>query len=94
MRETVETVGYKSVIDLGRSAPIPFPHTLGDYPTKILPQVMRAFIERFSHSGEVVLDPFCGGGTVAVECALSQRRSINIDVNPRALQVARENWTH
>ncbi len=92
-----DRVGYKSVIDLGREAAVPFPHNLFDYPTKILPQVMGEFVERLSNAGEVVLDPFAGGGTIAVECALRQRRSINVDINPvdinpYALQVAQKNW--
>lgn len=82
-----ERIGYKSVIDLGREATVPFPHNLYDYPTKILPQVMGEFVERLSSVGEVVLDPFAGGGTVAVECALRQRRSISIDINPTALEI-------
>jgi len=56
-----ERVGYKSVIDMGREATVPFPHNLCDYPTKILPQVMGEFVERLSAAGEVVLDPFAGG---------------------------------
>lgn len=83
-----ERVGYKSVIDLGREATVPFPHNLYDYPTKILPQVMGEFVERLSAEGEIVLDPFSGGGTVAIECALRRRRSINIDINPHALEIA------
>jgi DNA modification methylase len=70
-----ERVGYKSVIDMGREATVPFPHNLCDYPTKILPQVMGEFVERLSAAGEVVLDPFAGGGTVAVECALRHQGS-------------------
>ena len=85
-----ERIGYKSVIDLGREATVPFPHNLYDYPTKILPQVMGEFVERLSSVGEVVLDPFAGGGTVAVECALRQRRSISIDINPTALEITRK----
>jgi len=83
-------VGYKSVIDMGREASISFPHNLCDYPTKILPQVMGEFVERLSAPGELVLDPFAGSGTVAVECALRQRRSINIDINPYALEVSQK----
>ncbi len=83
-------IGYKSVIDLGRSAQVPFPHNIAEYPTKILPQAMGAFMERLSSPDELVLDPFCGGGTVAVECALQKRRSINIDINPQALTIARQ----
>lgn len=83
-------IGYKSVIDLGRETQVPFPHNLYDYPTKILPQVMGEFIERLSEVGEVVLDPFAGSGTVAVECALRHRASINVDVNPRAIEIAQQ----
>jgi len=88
--ESQDKVGYKSVIDLGRETIVPFPHNLYDYPTKILPQVMGEFVERLSNTGDVVLDPFAGGGPIAVECALRQRRSINIDINPYALQVAQK----
>ncbi len=83
-------VGYKSVIDLGREATVPFPHNVADYPTKILPQVMGEFVERLSAPGELIVDPFAGGGTIAVECALRHRRSISIDINPQALSVARK----
>lgn len=83
-------VGYKSVIDLGREAKVGFPHNLFDYPTKILPQVMGEFIDRLSSPHDVILDPFAGGGTVAVECALRQRRSISIDINPHAVEITRK----
>jgi len=83
-------VGYRSVIDLGREATVPFPHNVTDYPTKILPQVMGEFVERLSRPGELVVDPFAGGGTVAVECALRHRCSISIDINPQALVAARK----
>jgi len=59
-------------------------------PTKILPQVIGEFIERFTESGELVVDPFAGSGTVAVECAIRNRRSINIDINPAALDIDQE----
>lgn len=83
-------VGYKSVIDLGREAKVGFPHDLFDYPTKILPQIIGEFIDRFSSPDDLILDPFAGGGTVAVECALRHRRSINIDINPNAVEVTKK----
>lgn len=45
----------------------------------------RYFIERFSKPGDVVLDPFIGGGTTAVACELIGRRWIGCDVDPVAL---------
>ncbi|MEM4166624.1 MAG: DNA methyltransferase [Candidatus Bilamarchaeaceae archaeon] len=83
-------VGYKSVIDLGREAKVGFPHDLFDYPTKILPQIIGEFIDRFSSPNDLILDPFAGGGTVAVECALRLRRSISIDINPNAVEVTKK----
>jgi len=74
---------------LGRAARSEYPHTLGDYPTKILPQVVGAFVERFSHTGDLVCDPFGGSGTVAVECARRGRRAVSIDINPVAVQLTR-----
>lgn len=83
-------VGYKSVIDLGREAKVGFPHDLFDYPTKILPQIIGEFIDRFSSPNDLILDPFAGGGTVAVECALRLRRSISIDINPNAVEITKK----
>ncbi|NPB03360.1 MAG: methyltransferase domain-containing protein, partial [Thermotogae bacterium] len=87
-------VGYKSIIDLGREARVYPPHNIGDYPTKILPQIIGEFLERFSVEDNLILDPFAGSGTVAVESALRKRKSINIDINPYALSIARKkiNW--
>jgi DNA modification methylase len=83
-------VGYKSVLDFGREAKVYPPHDYGDYPTKLLPQVVRVFVKRFSNPGDTILDPFCGGGTVAVEAKLNCRNSINYDINPRAVEITRE----
>lgn len=83
-------VGYKSIIDFGRAAPVEYPHTIGDYPTKIFPGTARIFIERFTSPGDTVLDPFCGAGTFAVECKKAGRNSINYDVNPEAIRIAKQ----
>jgi len=83
-------IGYKSVIDLGRDEKVYFPHNIGDYPTKILPQIIGEFIERFSYENELIVDPFCGSGTTAVECVFRNRRSINIDINPRAIEISKQ----
>jgi hypothetical protein len=46
------------------------------------PQLPRFFIDRFTHPGEVVYDPFMGRGTTVLEAALLGRRAIGCDVNP------------
>jgi hypothetical protein len=46
------------------------------------PQLPAYFIERLTHAGDVVYDPFSGRGTTAVEAALHGRNVIVNDVNP------------
>jgi len=46
-------------------------------------------VTRFSQPGDLVLDPFLGGGTTAVVCVRSGRRFIGIDVDPTAIEKTR-----
>lgn len=45
----------------------------------------RYYIDCFSRPGDLVLDPFIGGGTTGVACELIGRRWIGCDVDPMAL---------
>ena len=53
------------------------------------PNLPAFFIERYSRRGEVVLDPFCGSGTTALESALRGRIAVASDRDPLAIAVAR-----
>jgi DNA modification methylase len=57
-------------------------HSLHPYPAKFVPQLARQAILTLSLPGEVVLDPFSGGGTTAVEAAATGRHCLAIDANP------------
>lgn len=46
------------------------------------PQLPRFFIERLTHPGDVVYDPFMGRGTTLLEAALLARIPAGCDVNP------------
>ena len=61
-------------------------HYLHPYPAKLFPQIAHFFLasNELSPSGAVVLDPFSGSGTVALEAILSGRNAIYADVNPFA----------
>ncbi|MCX8202269.1 MAG: site-specific DNA-methyltransferase [Candidatus Micrarchaeota archaeon] len=48
------------------------------------PQVPRNIILRYSKEGDTVLDAFSGSGTTAIECVLTNRNSISVDVNKEA----------
>ncbi|WP_083975137.1 DNA methyltransferase [Herbidospora daliensis] len=65
-----------------------YTHQLFRYPAKFHPPVVGALLERFTSIGDVVLDPFVGSGTALVECAVSGRRSVGVDIDPLAIQVA------
>ncbi|MEM2946147.1 MAG: DNA methyltransferase [Candidatus Caldarchaeum sp.] len=68
-------------------------HGLHPYPARMIPQIARRLIERYSSSGDVVLDPFCGSGSVLVEATLTGRNSFGIDINPLACLLARVKTT-
>ncbi|MDC0596558.1 DNA methyltransferase [Candidatus Pseudothioglobus singularis] len=51
--------------------------------------VFSEIIETFSNKGDVVLDPFCGGGVTLYESAKLQRRAIGFDLNPLSIFLVR-----
>lgn len=61
-------------------------HYLHSYPAKLLPQIAHFFLaaDGWSDRSEIVLDPFSGTGTVALEAHLSGRTAYYADVNPLA----------
>lgn len=54
------------------------------------PEVVRNILELYSRPGDTVLDPMVGGGTTPVECLLTGRNSISIDINPDAISITRD----
>jgi len=64
-------------------------HGFYRYPARFSPLFVRAAIEAFSDPGEVVMDPFLGGATTAVEALALGRRLVGIDINSLAIFVAR-----
>ncbi|HEY4674868.1 MAG TPA: DNA methyltransferase [Candidatus Bathyarchaeia archaeon] len=60
-------------------------HGLHPYPARMIPQLASKLIARYSQERNWVLDPFCGSGTVLVECKLKNRNSIGNEINPLAV---------
>ena len=52
------------------------------YPAKFIPQVPRYIIEKYRLKGKVILDPFAGSGTTAVESIITGNSNISSDINP------------
>lgn len=63
----------------------------GEYRGNWSPYIPRNVILKYSKPGEIVLDYFCGAGTTAVECKLLGRRCIGIDINEKAIELAKKN---
>jgi DNA modification methylase len=59
------------------------------YFTRRPANVVRAYIERYSEEGDLVLDPFGGTGVTAIEAFLLGRSAIQNDLNPFANFIAR-----
>ena len=64
-------------------------HDLHPYPSKFIPQIPGHCIARLSLPGELVLDPFGGSGTTALEAARLGRRALSIDANPIGTLIGR-----
>ncbi len=51
--------------------------------------VFAKLIEHYTNPGDIILDPFCGGGVTVVEALKLRRRVIGVDINPLATWITR-----
>ena len=63
-------------------------HGFHSYPARLHPQTARQAVDAWSQSGQRVLDPFCGSGTVLVEARLAGRAALGNDANPLAIELS------
>lgn len=59
-------------------------HNFYHYPARLPPGVARTVIEALSKPGDLVLDPFMGGGTTVVEALALGREVLGVDLNSLA----------
>lgn len=59
-------------------------HQLSPYIGKLKPNIARELIVTYTQPGQLVVDPFCGSGTVPLEANLAGRKVIASDSNPYA----------
>jgi DNA modification methylase len=66
-------------------------HLVHPYPAKLLMHIPHFFLANnlLSQPGDIVLDPFCGSGTVLLESMLAGRNAIGCDTNPLARLIAK-----
>ena len=67
-----------------------------DYHGNFVPQIPNQLLRRFTRAGDIVLDPFLGSGTTAIESARLGRRCVGVELSPEAAATARrrvrEDW--
>jgi site-specific DNA-methyltransferase (adenine-specific) len=51
--------------------------------------LMRAIVRDYTRPGDLVVDPFAGGGTTALACAIEGRRCITSEMDPVTFEKAR-----
>lgn len=66
-----------------------YTHTFYRYPARFSPLFAREVIQMFTQHGDVVLDPFMGGGTSLVEAKVHGRRGVGADVSSLAVFLAK-----
>ena len=74
-----------------------YTHLIHSYPAKLLCNIPYYFLsgtDEFCPTDGIVLDPFCGTGTVLLEAALSGRRAWGADANPLAILISRVKTTY
>jgi DNA modification methylase len=49
----------------------------------------RYYIDCFSSPGDLIWEPFCGGGTTLVACTVLERKFIAFDIDLKAIQTTR-----
>lgn len=63
-------------------------HALYKYPARMSPPLARSLILGLTNPGDLVLDPFIGGGTTAIEALSNGRRIFGSDLNSLACFVS------
>lgn len=63
-------------------------HGLHTYPARMHPSLARYLVKSVSVNKGIIIDPFCGSGTVLLEAQLQGIESIGIDINPLAVLIS------
>jgi hypothetical protein len=98
MREFISGCSEDSLVSLIEAArdakPVSgFTHNFYRYPARFSPKFVRTAIKTLSEPGELILDPFMGGGTTLVEALALGRHAIGVDISSLAAFVSQVKTT-
>ena len=69
-------------------------HGFHPYPAGMMPLIAKKIIEKYAtRKDDLILDPFCGSGTVLVEALVHNKNAIGFDINPLAVLIAKAKTT-
>ncbi len=68
-------------------------HRFYNYPARFSPTYARSIIESFTNPGDLVMDPFMGGGTSVIEALALKRKAVGLDINKLAYFVTKAKTT-
>ena len=68
-------------------------HNFYRYPARFSPDFVRAIIHEFTNAGDLVYDPFMGGGTSLVEAMAMGRNCIGTDISSLATFISKVKTT-
>jgi hypothetical protein len=85
------TLGKLLDVDAGLARALT--HGFHSYAGRMHPTIARGGVAAFSAAGDLVVDPFCGSGTVLVEAMAAGRGAVGVDASPLGVAIARARTT-
>jgi hypothetical protein len=94
-RELLDADRFRALrrVALDQSTVSGLTHRFYHYPSRFSPTFAAGAIELFSRPGDLVLDPYMGGGTTVVEALVHGRRTVGCDLNSLGVFVTRVKTT-
>jgi DNA modification methylase len=83
-RDSIRAFAALAEAATNRQPVVGWTHNFYRYPARFSPQFASAAITLFSRPGDLVLDPYMGGGTSIVEGIVAGRRMVGNDLNSLA----------
>jgi hypothetical protein len=82
--------GKRKLLDLGTADIIQSPRINGGYPAEKPPEVSEVLIKQSTQPGQLVIDPFCGSGSVGLAAVRNERDFWGNDLCAEAIDITRE----
>lgn len=90
---SVSEINNYDIFDITEKNVTAYTHIIHKYPSKFIPQIPRWAITEYSKQGDLILDPFSGSGTTAIESMIYGRNAVALDINPLAVLISKVKTT-